>query len=231
MKQGRVIVDGIPATIGQKVDAATAVVMIDAIRLPVRPDAVHYLLYKPVGVISTTADELSRRVVTDLVPATPPVYPVGRLDADSEGLLILTNDGDLTHHLTHPRFGVTKTYVALVSGRLKPPQAKQLEAGILLDDGPAAATAARIIDVGAQGTLLEVVMTEGRNREVRRMVAALGHEVVRLVRTAIGDLQDRDLQPGSWRPLTLPEIRRLYAIGSDNSQAWDNAADVEPEAQ
>lgn len=224
-------VDGVPATIGQKVDPATAVVMIDAIRLPVRPDAVHYLLYKPVGVISTTADELGRQMVTDLVPATPPVYPVGRLDADSEGLLILTNDGDLTHHLTHPRFGVTKTYVALVSGRLKPRQAKQLEAGVLLDDGPAAATAARIIDVGAEGTLLEVVMTEGRNREVRRMVATLGHEVVRLVRTAIGDLQDRGLQPGSWRPLTLPEVRRLYAIGSANAPAWDNAADVEPDAQ
>ncbi len=220
-----------PATIGQKVDPAASIITIDAIRLPVRPDAVYYLLYKPVDVISTTADEFGRRTVTDLVPATPPVYPVGRLDADSEGLLILTNDGDLTHHLTHPRFGVTKTYMALVSGRLKPAQARRLEAGVLLDDGLAAASAARIIDVGAAGTLLEVVMTEGRNREVRRMVAALGHEVTRLVRTAIGDLVDRDLQPGSWRPLGLPEVRRLYAIGAANDPAWDNAADVEPDTE
>lgn len=201
--------------------------MIDGIRLPVRPDAVYYLIYKPVGIISTTADEFGRPMVTDLVPAAPAVYPVGRLDADSEGLLILTNDGDLTHHLTHPRFGVTKTYLALVSGRLQPRQAKQLEAGVTLDDGPAAARAARIVDVGDRGTLLEVVMTEGRNREVRRMVAALGHDVLRLVRTAIGDLRDRDLQPGAWRHLSPPEVRRLYAIGAadDPGIPWDNAAD------
>ena len=226
-------VDGEPATIGQKVDPATAAVMIDGIRLPVRPDAVYYLLYKPVGVISTISDEQGRRTVTDLVPHSPPVYPVGRLDADSEGLIILTNDGDLTHHLTHPRFGVTKTYMALVSGRLKPRQAKLLEAGVILEDGPAAATAARIVDVGSKGTLLEVVMTEGRNREVRRMVAALGNEVLQLVRTAIGDLQDRALQPGSWRHLGLPEVRRLYAIGAGNESetAWDNAADVESDTE
>ena len=224
-------VDGLPATIGQKVDSAASVVTIDGIRLPVRPDAVYYLLYKPVGIISTTADELARQTVTDLVPPAPPVYPVGRLDADSEGLLILTNDGDLTHHLTHPRFGVTKTYMALVSGRLTPAQAKQLEAGVMLDDGPAAANAARIVDVGAAGTLLEVVMAEGRNREVRRMVAALGHEVTRLVRTSIGDLQDRTLKPGSWRPLYLSEVRRLYAIGAAGDRAWDNAADVEPDTE
>ncbi len=226
-------VDGVPATIGQKVDPATSVVMIDGIRLPVRPDAVYYLLYKPVGVISTTADERGRRTVTALVPDTPPVYPVGRLDADSEGLLILTNDGDLTHHLTHPRFGVTKTYVALVSGRLEPQDVRQLEAGVMLDDGPAVARAARIVDVGAAGTLLEVTMVEGRNREVRRMVAALGHEVTRLVRTAIGDLRDRELQPGSWRRLAPPEVRRLYAIGADSrtATAWDNGADEEPDTE
>jgi 23S rRNA pseudouridine2605 synthase len=223
-----VTVDGVPATIGQKVDPANAVVMIDRIRLPVRPDAVYYLLYKPVDVISTTLDERGRRTVTDLVPAMPRVYPVGRLDADSEGLLILTNDGDLTHHLTHPRFGVTKTYMALVSGRLKSRQARLLEAGVMLDDGPAAAVTARIVDVGAEGTMLEIVMVEGRNREVRRMVQTLGHDVSRLVRTAIGDLKDRDLQPGSWRHLGLPEVRRLYATGES---AWDNTADVKPDAE
>ena len=97
----------------------------------------------------------------------------------------------------------------------------------MLDDGVATAAAARVIDVGVEGSLLELVMTEGRNREVRRMVAAVGHEVVRLVRTAVGDLKDRDLQSGSWRHLSLPEVRRLYAIGSDSEMAWDNAADSE----
>ena len=224
-------VDGSAATIGQKVDPTGAEVRIDGIRLPVRPDAVYYLMYKPVGVISTTSDERGRATVTDLVPAEPPVYPVGRLDADSEGLLILTNDGDLTNHLTHPRFGVTKTYVALVAGRVEPRQAKLLEAEVTLDDGPAAAMTARIIDVSAEGTLLEVVMTEGRNREVRRMVAAIDHEVVRLVRTAIGDLRDRDLKSGSWRPLGLAEVRRLFAIRPAGDVPWDNGADMDSDTE
>jgi 23S rRNA pseudouridine2605 synthase len=199
--------------IGQKIDPAASMVTIDDIRLPVRPGTVYYLLYKPVGVISTRVDDRGRETVTDLVPAEPAVYPVGRLDADSEGLLILTNDGDLTHHLTHPRFGVTKTYAVLTTGRLSAADARRLEEGVVLEDGPAAALSARIIDTSQQGTLLEMVMTEGRNREIRRMVAVLGEEVVRLARTAIGDLRDRDLAPGSWRPLDLSEVRRLFAAG------------------
>lgn len=206
-------VDGETAVIGQKIDPAASMVTIDDIRLPVRPGTVYYLLYKPVGVISTRVDDRGRETVTDLVPAEPAVYPVGRLDADSEGLLILTNDGDLTHHLTHPRFGVTKTYTVLTTGRLSAADARRLEEGVVLEDGPAAALSARIIDTSQQGTLLEMVMTEGRNREIRRMVAVLGEEVVRLARTAIGDLRDRDLAPGSWRPLDLSEVRRLFAAG------------------
>jgi len=206
-------IDGANASIGQKIDPETAVVTIDGIRLPVRPDAVYYLLYKPVGVISTRADERGRKAVVDLVPTEPVVHPVGRLDADSEGLLVLTNDGDLTHHLTHPRFGVTKTYTVLTTGRLAPADARQLEAGVELEDGLATARSARIIDTGPQGTLLEIVMTEGRNREIRRMIVELGEEVLRLVRTAIGDLTDRDLAPGTWRKLDAAEVRRLFAEG------------------
>ena len=210
------------ATIGQKVDPTSAAVFVDGARLPVRPDAVYYLLYKPRGVISTTADEFGRPNVTGMVPAEPPVYPVGRLDADSEGLLILTNDGDLTHHLTHPRFGVTKTYVVLIAARLSPADARRLESGVDLDDGPAAARSARIVDVGSRGTLLEVVMTEGRNREVRRMIAALGHDVIRLVRTGIADLTDRDLAPGAWRQLKGDEVRRLFAAGGGDGEIHDS---------
>jgi len=224
-------VDGSTAVIGQKVDAATATVMVDKIRLPVRPDGAYYLMFKPAGVISTTSDERGRRTVIDLVPKDPAVYPVGRLDADSEGLLILTNDGDLTHHLTHPSFGVTKTYTVLVDGRPSPGEVKQLENGVELEDGPAHAESARIVDVGAAGTLLELVMSEGRNREVRRMIAAIGHTVLRLVRTAIGDLRDRNLKPGSWRLLTAPEVRRLFAAGGGSGQfgSWENAPDRELE--
>lgn len=209
------MVDGTVATIGQKVDAATAVVTIDGVRLPVRPDAAYYLVYKPIGVISSTADEQGRPVVTDLVPSQPVVYPVGRLDADSEGLMILTNDGDFTHHLTHPSHGVTKTYTVLTTGRLTRSDVRRLESGIQLEDGPAAAVSARIVDHGPQGTLLEVVMQEGRNREVRRMIAALGEVVTRLVRTAIGELSDRSLRPGQWRRLTPAEVRRLFASGGE----------------
>jgi 23S rRNA pseudouridine2605 synthase len=224
-------VDGAVATIGQKVDSKCAVVAIDGVRLPVRPDAVYYLVYKPVGVISTTADELGRPTVTGIVPPEPPVYPVGRLDADSEGLLVVTNDGDLTHHLTHPRHEVTKTYTVFTTGRLSAADARRLETGVELDDGPAAARSARIIDVGPRGTLLEVVMAEGRNREVRRMIGALGEEVISLVRTAIADLADRNLAPGTWRHLTPAEVRRLFAAGVDRalSDSWENGSSNDPD--
>lgn len=186
-------------------------ITVDGVPLPVKPDGAYYLLYKPVGVISTRHDDMGRPTVVDLVPSDPPVYPVGRLDADSEGLLIVTNDGELTNRLTHPRFGVTKTYVALTTGTLTNGDIKRLESGVELDDGPAAAVSARILDTTAESTLVELVMTEGRNREVRRMVASIGHEVLRLVRIAIGDLKDRDLKAGEWRALETAEVRRLYA--------------------
>ncbi|NND04138.1 MAG: rRNA pseudouridine synthase [Acidimicrobiia bacterium] len=141
-----------------------------------------------------------------MVPADPPVYPVGRLDADSEGLLILTNDGDLTHLVTHPSFGLTKTYTVLTTGRLTKSDVRKLEQGVKLDDGPARAKAARLIDVGSEGSLIEVVMGEGRNREVRRMVAVLGQEVSRLVRTAIGPIRDQKLKEGEWRELSADEV-------------------------
>jgi len=189
------------------------------VRLPVRPGVVYYLLYKPVGVITTTADTHGRQTVIDLVPAEPTVHPVGRLDADSEGLLVLTNDGALTNHVTHPRYGVTKTYVALVTGRLPVKAARRLVSGVEIDDGLARAVSARIVDIGGAGTLVEIVMNEGRNREVRRMVAAVGHDVLRLVRTGIGPIRDTTLQPGTWRSLSGSEVRGLFAIGHQPTTA------------
>jgi 23S rRNA pseudouridine2605 synthase len=182
---------------------------------------VHYVAYKPVDVISTVSDTHGRRTVVDLVPATPRVYPVGRLDADSEGLLILTNDGALTELLTHPRFGVTKTYVVMVDGVPSAAVMRTLESGVELDDGPARAKSVRILDAHGGATLLELVMTEGRKREVRRMLDAVGHKVRRLVRTAIGPLRDTELSAGSWRPLTIHEIRSLYSAAGST---WEDGA-------
>lgn len=181
--------------------------------LPVRPDLLHLLLYKPPGVISTAEDPQGRRTVVDLVGGDTRLYPVGRLDADSEGLILVTNDGELTERVTHPRYGITKTYMALVEGHPGRSAMRALLEGVELDDGPARAAAARIVDRSGPGALVEMVMTEGRNREVRRMLEAVGHPVVRLVRTAIGPITDRDLRPGEWRRLSIEEVRRLYRSG------------------
>ncbi len=222
---GRITVDGVTATIGQRVDPDTVHIEIDGVPLPVRPGLVYRLMYKPVGVVSTADDPHGRSTVVDLAGADTRVYPVGRLDADSEGLLILTNDGDLTQRLTHPSHGVSKTYHALVDGSVDTATARRLTAGVALDDGPAAALAARVIDRRRDRSLLELVMGEGRKREVRRMCDAVGHPVRRLVRTAIGPLQDRNLRPGEVRDLTLDEVRALYAA---SGAAWQDAGDPDP---
>lgn len=214
IRDGRVTVDDRPAHLGQKVDPRTARVAVDGIPLPVRPDLVHYLLYKPVGVISTADDPQGRPAVVELVPEHPRVYPVGRLDADSEGLMILTNDGDLANHVMHPSHGVTKTYVARVAGNPGDGAMAQLRAGVELDDGSARAHAARVLSSTSTEALVEIVMGEGRNREVRRMLAAVGHDVTALVRTAIGPITDRRLTAGEWRRLSTIEVRDLYGVGS-----------------
>ena len=139
---------------------------------------------------------------------------MGRLDADSEGLILISNDGELTNRVTHPRYGITKTYIVLVDGVPGPKEIRSLLEGVQLDDGPARAEAARIIDESRHDrALVEVVMTEGRNREVRRMFDLIGHEVEKLVRTAIGPITDPGLQPGQSRLLTAQENRALLESG------------------
>lgn len=211
---GRVTVDGRAAEVGMRVDPETAHIEVDGVVLPVRPGLVHYLVNKPVGVVSTVTDTHGRAVVVDLVPDEPSVHPVGRLDMDSAGLIVLTNDGDLTHRLTHPSHGVEKTYRALVEGAVSDAAIRRLVDGVELDDGPAAAVRAKRIDRHGDRSLVEVVMTEGRNREVRRMLDAVGHPVVELFRTAIGPVHDASLRAGEWRHLTLDEIRSLYEVAS-----------------
>src|SRR5690606_16755546 len=165
--QGRVTIDGRRARIGERVDPATQQVAIDGKPIPIKPDLVTYLLYKPVGVISTAEDPQGRRTVVDLVPSEPRVYPVGRLDADSEGLILLTNDGTLADYVMHPRYGIPKAYVVVGAGSAGDWGGRLVE-GVDLDDGRASALAARVLDSSGGKTMVELVMGEGRNREIRR---------------------------------------------------------------
>jgi 23S rRNA pseudouridine2605 synthase len=203
--EGRVTVNGEVAELGRRVHIDRDRVEVDGALVPVRPGLVYYLLNKPAGVVTTAADPEGRPTVVSLVPASPRVFPVGRLDVASEGLLLLTNDGELAHHLTHPRFGVDKEYVVQVDGRLSPGAIRRLRDGVDLEDGRTAP--ARVAQMGP--ATLRIVIHEGRNRQVRRMCDAVGHPVRRLVRTRIGPLTDRRLAPGEWRLLAPAELRSL----------------------
>ncbi|MGQ0830380.1 MAG: pseudouridine synthase [Microthrixaceae bacterium] len=201
----RVRVNGEVAELGCRVDVAVDVVEVDGAQIGVRPGLVHYLLNKPRGVITTAADTHGRPTVVDLVPTEPRVFPVGRLDGDSEGLLLLTNDGDLAHRLTHPSYGIEKEYLVEVDGEPHRGAIRRLREGVDLDDGRTAP--AKVAALGER--MLRITIHEGRNRQVRRMCEAVGTPVVRLVRTRIGPLSDRTLAPGAWRALTQDEVRAL----------------------
>jgi 23S rRNA pseudouridine2605 synthase len=205
IEEERVTVDGEVAALGRRVNPETDRIEVDGVRVPVRPGLVTYLLNKPRGVVSTASDPQGRPTVVQLVPSEPRVFPVGRLDTDTEGLLLLTNDGDLAHRLTHPSFGVDKEYLAEVDGSPTPAELRRLREGVELDDGPTAPAKASLTAPGA----LRLVIHEGRNRQVRRMCEAIGHPVRRLVRTRIGPLADRRLKPGEWRVLEVDEVRAL----------------------
>lgn len=205
IEAGRVSVNGRVATLGDKVDIETDRVAVDGVAIGTRPGLVYYLLNKPAGVVTSVGDPHGRTSVSDLVPSEPRVHPVGRLDQDTEGLLLLTNDGDLTHRLTHPSFGVEKEYVAEVTGEPSRGDVRALREGVLLEDGMTAP--AKVSLVGPN--VLRLTIHEGRNRQVRRMCEAVGHPVVRLVRTRIGPIADRRLAPGAWRTLAQDEVRAL----------------------
>jgi 23S rRNA pseudouridine2605 synthase len=204
---GRVTVNGDVAILGRRVDAAADRIEVDGRPAPTRPGLVHYLLNKPRGVVTTAKDTHGRPTVVELVPAEPRVFPVGRLDADTEGLLVLTNDGDLAQLLTHPSHGVEKEYLAHVAdGPLSAGDLRRLRDGVELGDGVTAPAQVSQPEPG----VLRITIHEGRNRQVRRMCEAVGHPVQRLVRLRVGALSDRRLKPGAWRPLTSAEVRSLY---------------------
>jgi 23S rRNA pseudouridine2605 synthase len=204
IEAGRVRIDGEVAVLGAKVGPGQRV-LLDGVA--VRPVAEHrtFALHKPPGVLSTAADERGRPTVLGLLPPVPGLHPVGRLDLDSEGLLLLTTDGDLTLRLTHPRFGHAKTYRAWCAGGDVPAEAcRALRAGVQLDDGPARALQARPAPGGAV-----VVLGDGRKRQLRRMLDAVGAPVVRLLRTHVGGLALGDLAPGDYRELTAGDLELL----------------------
>ncbi len=211
---GRVTVNGAVAQLGRRVEPDIDIVAVDGAPVGTRADLVHYLLNKPSGVITTAKDPQGRPTVVELVPADPRVFPIGRLDVESEGLLLLTNDGELANRVAHPSHGVDKEYLATVAGgRVSPGALRRLREGVDLDDGP---TAPAKVSQPSPG-VLRITIHEGRNRQVRRMCDAVGHPVTRLVRTRIGPLQDRRLAPGAWRPLTADEVRRLAIAAADRT--------------
>ena len=215
IEAGRVRVNGEIAALGRRVDADHDRVTVDGVPIGVRPDLVYYVINKPAGVVTTASDPHGRPTVLDLVPPAPRVYPVGRLDADSEGLLLLTNDGELTYRLTHPSFGVEKEYLVAVAGSPGPGAVRRLREGVELEDGRTAP--ARVAAVGSGG--LRITIHEGRNRQIRRMCAAVGHPVTRLVRTRIGPVRTGNLRPGQWRPLTQGEALDLQRAAGAPSPA------------
>jgi 23S rRNA pseudouridine2605 synthase len=210
IEAGRVTVNGEVAVLGRRVQVDSDRVAVDGVTVGVAPDLRYVLLHKPVGVVSTAHDPQGRPTVVEMVAAHARLYPVGRLDSDSEGLLLLTNDGELTHLLTHPSHGVDKEYLVWVEGSPARGALRQLRDGVELEDGVTAP--ARVSQVAPD--LLRMVIHEGRNRQIRRMCAAVGHPVRRLVRTRIGPLSDRKLPPGAWRDLTTAEVRALERAGT-----------------
>lgn len=209
--EGRVTVNGEVAEPGARVDPLTDRVEVDGVRVPLAPDLRYYVLNKPPGVVTTLRDPQGRRTIMEFVPAGPRVFPVGRLDRDSEGLLLLTNDGELANRLTHPRYGVEKEYLAEVEGSPTDRVLARLLRGVELDDGPARAVSVRQVGASRGRAALRIVMAEGRKREVRRMLATVGLPVRRLVRLRMGSLRLGSLRPGEVRALEPDELRSLLA--------------------
>lgn len=214
--EGRVRVDNVVVTeLGTRVDPATAVVHVDGERVPTAPGLVVVAMNKPRGVVTSMSDDRGRPCVGDMVADRPErLFHVGRLDAETEGLLLLTNDGELTNRLMHPSHEVAKTYRARVDGAISKQAMRALSSGIDLDDGPIACDKARVIQRLDDRSLVEVTLHSGRNRVVRRMFDAVGYPVLDLVRTSIGPISLGNLKPGQVDEVRGAQLRSLYtAVG------------------
>ncbi|MGA8845671.1 MAG: pseudouridine synthase [Nocardioides sp.] len=217
MLEGEVEVDGeIVTRLGTKVDPRAAVIRVSGKRLPPVSDHVYLVLNKPRGVVSTMSDPEGRRTISDVLaearpdaPANERLFHVGRLDTDTSGLLLLTNDGDFANKMAHPSYEVDKAYVAEVDGLVSKESAEELLAGVELDDGPVAVTRVRIIAATREKSIVELVIHEGRNRIVRRLLEHVGHPVRKLTRTELGPIDLGQLKAGQLRHLTLDELGAL----------------------
>jgi len=212
--QGRVSVNNkIVDELGFKIDEERDVVQVDGRKVQVKPTPVYILLNKPAGHLVTLKDPFRRPVVRSLLPASlGRVFPVGRLDLESEGLLVLTTDGELAHRLSHPRFGVKKVYLVKVKGEPNKEVLSRLERGIYLEGRKTAPAKAALLAPGQKSSWLRLELQEGRKREVREMCAAVGHPVQELRRVEYAGLVLKGLKPGQWRHLGPPEVRRLKAL-------------------
>jgi len=217
IREGRVTVDGLTATIGMSVDPQLQQIRLDGARVGAAEKLVYIAAYKPVGVLSSTVSQGGKPTILDVVRVSERVFPVGRLDADSEGLMLLTNDGDLTQALTHPRHGEEKEYRVLLD---KPPSVEQLKhwrEGVRLSEGKRALASAVHVEPG--GAWVRVVMRQGRKRQIRDTACVLGLRVRRLIRVRIGSLRLGHLRPGQWRALNADETRRLRAVSQHGGAA------------
>ncbi len=207
---GRVEMDRqIVTELGTRVDPSQQEIRLDGVPLA-KPKLAHYAVNKPPGVVSTNRDPAGRPRVIDLVPASSArLFTIGRLDVNSEGLILVTNDGELANRLAHPRYGVEKTYRVMVAGRPTREILAQLRRGVRLAEGVARVAGIRIKSHHKDSTILEMVLREGRNREIRRVLAKLGHKVLKLVRTAVGPVRLGKLAPGESRPLSRTELAAL----------------------
>ncbi|MGA1838072.1 pseudouridine synthase [Herbiconiux sp. 11R-BC] len=237
---GRVEVNGeIVTELGRRIDPTTDLVAVDGVAVQLDPEKRYVMLNKPTGIVSSLADQYGRpdlRRYTEKYEER--LFNVGRLDAETSGLLILTNDGDLAHVLAHPSFGVVKTYIAKVEGRMSPQTISTLTKGIELEDGPIAADRTRLLDVESEHSIVEVSLHSGRNRIVRRMLDAVGHPVVDLVRRSFGPLNLGTLKAGSMRDLTKVEVGQLLTLsraaapdGATGPDASGPGADGDPEPE
>jgi 23S rRNA pseudouridine2605 synthase len=228
IRAGRVSIDGeVVRELGTRIDPEKQKVAVDG--QPLKQERhVYWLVHKPPGYLCTNHDPGRRPLAIELVPHVPQrVYTVGRLDEDSEGLLLLTNDGDLAFRLMHPRFGVEKTYLVQVAGRPTAEDIKRLLQGVWLSDGHVRARRVKRLRSQGESTWLEIVLSEGKNREIRRMLARLGHKVIRLRRTAIGPVR-LDLRPGKSRPLKHAEQVRLRQATERGPRKGEQDEDAKP---
>ena len=213
IEQGRVEVNGTVAKLGSKVDLVRAEIKVDGERLK-SAKPVYLALFKPKGHLCTDSDQQGRARAIELVPDSfGRLFLIGRLDKDSEGLILLTNDGALSERLTHPKYGVPKVYRVQVAGELTEEGVRQLREGVYLAEGFAKVANVVIKGRHKQSTILEMTLTEGMNREIRRLLARIGHKVLTLIRVAVGPVKLGKMIPGEWRKLTQSEVERLYATG------------------